>query len=227
LFTGIIEEIGKVQKIVKGRNKVELYIECKKVLQETKIGDSISVNGICLTVTNLGECWFCADVMPETISKTNFEKLTNNDNVNLERALMVNGRLGGHIVTGHIDGTGIIENIKKEENAIVFTIKASNDILKYIVNKGSVALDGTSLTVVTVNNQNFIVSIIPHTASKTIIGRKNIGDKINIECDILAKYVEKSLENKKNAHSITEQMLAENGFIDSVKTFMKTSETNP
>lgn len=213
MFTGIIEEIGKVLKIVKGSNKTELYIECKKVLEDTKIGDSICVNGICLTVTDMGSTYFCADVMPETVRKTNFEKLISNDFVNLERALMLSQRLGGHIVTGHIDGTGTISVLKQEENATVFTVKASNDILKYIVSKGSVTLDGTSLTVANVSENSFTVSIIPHTANETIIGRKKAGEMVNIECDILGKYVEKLLLNKNTAGSITAHMLAENGFI--------------
>ncbi len=212
MFTGIIEELGRVKNIFRGTNATNITIECTQILEDTKIGDSIAVNGICLTVTDIGDNTFSADIMPETVRKTGFKDTNILDKVNLERALRPTDRMGGHIVSGHIDGTGVISNITKESNAIWLTVKANKDILRYIIMKGSVAIDGTSLTVAYVDEVCFKVSLIPLTVDKTVIGLKKNGDVVNIECDMIGKYIEKfvSMPQKKE---ITMDMLKENGFI--------------
>lgn len=210
MFTGIIEELGMVKKIVNNSRSIEITIQCKKILEDSKIGDSIAVNGICLTVIAIGIDSFTADVMPETVKKTGLQKLHAAQQVNLERALRLSDRLGGHIVSGHIDGEGTIINIRQDENAIWLTIKTPDHILKYIIKKGSVALDGVSLTIADISNIDFKVSLIPLTAKNTTLGSKNIHDKVNIECDMLGKYVEKMLQPKGNSIS---NLLKENGFL--------------
>ena len=211
MFTGIVEEVGEVLTMDRGSKSIKLTIKCKDVLEGTKIGDSISVNGVCLTVVKIDNDYFVADVMPETMNRTAFSTLKVKEKVNLERAMMLNGRFGGHIVSGHIDGTGTIVNQKRNDNAIVITIKTTYNITNYIVVKGSVALDGISLTVTDVKNELFEVSIIPHTIEKTSLKDKNIGDKINIECDIVGKYIEKFTSGK--SQGITYDFLAQNGFV--------------
>lgn len=218
MFTGIIEEIGTVAAVKPGRKSAELTVECRVVLEDVKLGDSICVNGICLTVTRLGSREFTADVMPETMRRTNLGSLKKGEKVNLERALSLGARLGGHIVSGHIDGTGEISAREEDENAIWLTIAAGSDILKYIVLKGSVALDGTSLTVAYEDENCFKVSLIPLTQGFTTLGSKKTGEKVNIECDVLGKYVEKlvlygkeSKDCKKKDLSI--DFLRENGFL--------------
>lgn len=198
MFTGIVEEIGTVRKIVHGSLSITLAINCSKILEDVKIGDSIAVNGICLTVVEMSSSWFAVDVMPETMRMTSLSRLNVSDKVNLERALKLSDRLGGHIVSGHIDGTGSIKNIVKEDNAIWVTIEAPQQIMKYIIYKGSVSLDGTSLTVANVDENCFKVSLIPHTAGNTILGLLKVGDQINIECDVIGKYVEKLLHGNRN-----------------------------
>ena len=206
MFTGIIEEAGTFGELKKGRIK----INCSKILEDVKIGDSISTNGICLTVTNFDNNSFSADVMPETIRRTSLENLKNGDIINLERALRVGDRLGGHIVSGHIDGVGTIKSMNVEGNAIIVTIKAEKNLLRYIAAKGSVALDGMSLTVVEAGSSDFSVSLIPHTRDITNFKYKKIGDLVNIETDVLAKYLER-LTNFKSS-TITKEFLTANGF---------------
>lgn len=216
MFTGIIEEIGTVQSIRWGSKSAILTIEATKVLEDVKTGDSINTNGSCLTVTSLTKSEFSMDVMAETMRRTNLQELRYGSKVNLERALKLNDRLGGHIVSGHIDGTGKISNLRKEENAIWVTINTSTDILKYIIQKGSVAIDGISLTVAAINNESFQVSIIPHTGYQTTLLTKRINETINIECDQIGKYIEKFLFNKddKSQHSsIDMEFLKQNGFL--------------
>ena len=209
MFTGIIEELGVIQEIKKGVKSSKLLIKSNKVLENTKIGDSICTNGVCLTVTDLKINSFEADVMAETLRRSNLGDLQVGSKVNLERALTLKSRLGGHIVSGHIDGTGEILSLMKEDN--------STDILRYIVLKGSITIDGISLTVSYVDKSVFKVSIIPHTAQKTTLLTKNNGDTVNLECDVISKYVEKIMElskkeeNKKNT-LLTEDFLRENGF---------------
>lgn len=221
MFTGLIEEVGKVVKINMGSSSGTIEIQAKKVLDNSKVGDSIAVNGVCLTATKINGSVFTADVMAETFRRSSLGSLSSGSYVNLERAMSADGRFGGHIVSGHIDGTGNIIDIQAEENAIWYTISASADLLKYIVEKGSVALDGISLTVAYVDSECFKVSIIPHTKAETILQYKKRGDIINIECDVVGKYVEKLLGYKDNSTScnstskksnITMEFLAEHGF---------------
>ena len=218
MFTGIIEEIGIVRNIVKGSRSIKLTITAKKVLENTNLGDSIAVNGVCLTVTALGKDGFTADVMPESMSKTNMGKLKPGDRVNLERALTLSSRLGGHIVSGHIDGVGDIINMEKDDNAVRVTVTSVPKVMKYIVSEGSVALDGVSLTVAHLGDNDFTVSLIPHTAQVTTLLDKKVGDKLNIENDVVGKYVERLLNFsdkdkavEKNS-AISLKFLRENGF---------------
>lgn len=218
MFTGIVEEVGVVEGIKNGEKSSRLTIKAKKVLYGTKLGDSISTNGVCLTVTNLGESTFDADVMAETLRRSNLGELSKGSKVNLERALSLETRLGGHIVSGHIDGTGIVTSLWKEDNATWVTIKTGEEILRYIVEKGSIAIDGISLTVAYVDNEEFKVSIIPHTGEETTLLHKKVGDTVNLECDLIGKYVEKLLglsseKKEKNKSSITEDFLKNNGFL--------------
>ena len=215
MFTGIVEEIGTIEGIsINGSSNV-IQISANKVLEGTVIGDSIAVNGVCLTVTDISNNSFNADIMPETLNRTYMKNLHKGDKVNLERAMLVGSRFGGHVVSGHIDGIGKITDIVSNDNAVWYTIESSREILYYIVEKGSVALDGISLTVAYVDDRCFKVSIIPHTRSQTILGYKRMGDFINIENDIYGKYInkfwtEQQKEEKKS--NITEEYLRENGF---------------
>lgn len=193
MFTGIIEETGTVKKIIGHQTSGFIEIKAKKVLEGTQIGDSIAVNGVCLTVTKLQGDSFVADVMAETLRKTNLGSLPIGAKVNLERAMAAGGRFGGHIVSGHIDGTGTIQSLKPEGNAVWVTIQAPTPILHLIVNKGSIAIDGISLTVAYVDNSVFKVSIIPHTGEETTLLKRKPGDIVNLENDVIGKYVEKLL----------------------------------
>ena len=214
MFTGIIEEMGLVKKIDRGSKSCILEIQCNEVLTDAKIGDSIATNGVCLTVTTMSSNSYTADVMPETLNKSSLGELKIGDRVNLERAMVANGRFGGHIVSGHIDGTGYIEKTMQDDNAIWYTIAADSSLLKYIVKKGSIAIDGISLTVADVSERNFKVSIIPHSQSKTNLQFKKTGAIVNLECDIIGKYVEKLMDYKKEEEksNITEAFLIQNGF---------------
>lgn len=216
MFTGIVEELGKINGVQKGEKSSVLTINASKVLKNTQLGDSIAVNGVCLTVTSITENSFSADVMAETMRKSNLGSLAVGSSVNLERALTPLTRMGGHIVSGHIDGTGTITSYVKEDNATWVTVKADSDILKYIVQKGSIAIDGISLTVAYIDDTCFKVSIIPHTSQQTTLLSKGIGNTVNLECDVIAKYVEKLLGFKASNNTtedISLEMLAENGFI--------------
>ena len=215
MFTGIVEETGSIKNIKRGAASAELSIEASKVLEDVALGDSIAVNGVCLTVTDFSGSMFTADVMHETLDRSSLGALRPGSPVNLERAMKTDGRFGGHIVSGHIDGTGHISNISRDDNAIWYTIDTSGDILRYIVEKGSIAIDGISLTVASVDESSFKVSIIPHTAANTILAVKKAGDVVNLENDIIGKYVEKLMrtaENETEESYITEAFLIENGF---------------
>lgn len=209
MFTGIIEEIGIVRNIKKGTKSAHLNIECKKIYEDLKLGDSVSTNGVCLTVTTITNSSFTADVMNETLSKSSLGSLTIGSRVNLERAMPANGRFGGHLVSGHIDETGKITSIKNDDIAIWYTIKASPKVMHYIVEKGSIAIDGISLTVAKVTPDSFLVSIIPHTAGETTLSEKNIGSLVNLENDIVGKYIEKFSHSN---YGITREFLYKNGF---------------
>ena len=217
MFTGIIEEIGVIKSIRSGARSAVLEIGALKVLSATQIGDSISVNGVCLTVTTMGATSFTADAMPETLKRSNLGELRSGSPVNLERALRLGDRFGGHIVSGHIDGTGSIVNIKEDENAIWISINAEASLLRYIIEKGSIAIDGISLTVVNVEENRFDVSVIPHTRKETILCSKVPGNKVNLECDIVAKYIERfsgfgKQEFNDSKKDISMEFLKENGY---------------
>ena len=213
MFTGIIEETGIIKSIKHGTKSSQISIQAKLVVEDVKVGDSISTNGVCLTVTEFGPDHFTVDVMPETIRQTSFNLLKPGSPVNLERALRLMDRIGGHLVSGHIDGTGKIVRRWDEDNAVWFKIAAEESILRYIVDKGSVAIDGISLTVTTADNHSFSVSIIPHTREVTTLVHKKGGDLLNIECDLLAKYVEKLHKHDSAGQKIDMDFLSRNDFL--------------
>lgn len=212
MFTGIIEEIGTVRRIEHGAKGARLTIQAKTVLEDTRIGDSIATNGVCLTVVSMTGDSFSADVMAESLRRSSLGTLQGGSPVNLERAMAANGRFGGHIVSGHIDGTGTIASQKREDNAVWVRIKTPAPLLRYIVEKGSIAIDGVSLTVAAVTDTDFSVSIIPHTGAQTILLGKKPGDPVNLECDVIGKYVEKLTAPHKTG-GISTNFLAENGFL--------------
>lgn len=212
MFTGIIEEIGTVRRIEHGAKGARLTIQAKTVLEDTRIGDSIATNGVCLTVVSMTGDSFSADVMAESLRRSSLGTLQGGSPVNLERAMAANGRFGGHIVSGHIDGTGTIASQKREDNAVWVKIKTPAPLLRYIVEKGSIAIDGVSLTVAAVTDTDFSVSIIPHTGAQTILLGKKPGDPVNLECDVIGKYVEK-LTAPHKTRGISTNFLAENGFL--------------
>ena len=215
MFTGIVEELGQVKALSLRGNSGTLTVKAKKVLEGTKIGDSIAVNGVCLTVTNMKNNEFSADVMAETVRRSSLGALQDGSYVNLERAMAADSRFGGHIVSGHIDGTGAITQVRRDDNALWYTVEASPALLRYIVEKGSIAMDGISLTVAAVEADRFSVSVIPHTAAVTALGRKRPGDVVNLETDIIGKYVEKLLRPAEPAApraGLSLEFLMENGF---------------
>jgi len=193
MFTGLIAEMGQMAALTEGSDLCKLTIKAQKILPGLKIGDSVAVNGCCLTVVKIAGRSFTADVMPETLRRTNLHQLQIGAGVNLERALSLADRLDGHIVAGHVEGVGTIQSLTPEGNALVYTIGAPAELLRYIVPKGSIAVDGISLTVTTVTQESFGISLIPHTAAETTLGYKKAGDQVNLETDILARYVEKLL----------------------------------
>lgn len=211
MFTGIIEEIGEVKTISKFNNALKIKISAKKVLEDIKTGDSISTNGVCLTVTDFTNSDFVVDAVEETVKSTNLSNLKIKDKLNLERALTLSSRLGGHIVQGHIDSIGEIINIRKRDLSTIYEIKVSNSILDLIVTKGSITLNGVSLTVSKVNKNSFEISVIPETIKKTNIENLNIKDKVNLETDIIGRYIQK-LIYKENENNISLKFLVENGF---------------
>jgi riboflavin synthase len=213
MFTGIVEEIGTIKGIRHGASSSQITVGAVKVTEDMKLGDSINTNGVCLTVISFGTGHFTLDVMPETLRRTTFSNLKTGSRVNLERALRLSDRLGGHMVSGHIDGTGKISRRWEEDNASWFTIMADAALLKYIVEKGSVALDGISLTVASVDAHGFSVSVIPHTRDVTTLPEKQNGDLLNIECDIIAKYIEKLTIKGSPASKIDMDFLAKNNFL--------------
>ncbi len=215
MFTGIIEEIGHVQRINQQSRSAQIQIKASKVLRDVAVGDSIAVNGVCLTVVSFDAQHFIADVMPETVDKTTLHELKPGSPVNLERALQVGARLGGHIVQGHIDALGTIVQKQVLEIAIIYRIKTTTELLQFVVPKGSVAIDGISLTVVDVFQDSFTVSLIPHTAHETILGGKNPGERVNLESDIIGRYVQHLMSRKgpDMRQDLDISFLAENGFL--------------
>ena len=220
MLTGLIEEVGTIQSVRHGARSCVLTIGCRTVLEGSQIGDSIAVNGVCLTVTSMGGSYYTADVMAETMSRSSLGQLSTGAKVNLERAMPANGRFGGHIVSGHIDGTGTVQSIEPDDNAVWYTIAAKADLLCYIVEKGSITIDGISLTVAYVDAHCFKVSIIPHTQQVTALHDRKVGDIVNLECDIIGKYVEKLMrpapaaeeQETKKESGITEDFLKKYGF---------------
>lgn len=212
MFTGIIEEIGSISSIQHKAATLIITIHANKVLQDVKLGDSIAVNGVCLTVTSFTKNSFTVDVMPVTYHDTILATLNNGSPVNLERAMAANGRFGGHVVSGHIDGVGTISNKVKTGNAILYTINLDKNLALFCIKKGSIAIDGTSLTIVDVTMDSVQVSIIPHTQSESIIGNKIVGDRVNLECDIMAKQVAKFNSNQPSSN-ISADFLREHGFL--------------
>lgn len=220
MFTGIIEEKGKIEAIKSGTKSAILTIHAENILSDVKVGDSIAVNGVCLTATSVGATYFTADVMAETLRRSSLGSLKQGNRVNLERAMAMGGRFGGHIVSGHIDGTGKIRSMVREDNAVWVTIEADKSIMKLIVEKGSIAIDGISLTVARVDEGSFAVSLIPHTGKETTLLEKEVGDIVNLENDVIGKYVEKLMAFKekdaswhsKEKQTLTADFLMENGF---------------
>lgn len=229
MFTGIVEEIGTVKKIQKGQHSAVLDIQAQQVLEGLKIGDSIAVNGVCLTVVSFGNNYFAADVMHETLNRSALVRLSSGSRVNLERAMPADGRFGGHIVAGHVDGVGKLVQIKRDDTAVWYTVQAAPAILRYIVEKGSIAIDGIGLTVAQVQSDQFSISAIPHTVRMTVLNERRVGDLVNLETDIIGKYVEKLFSAKDRSEEpypgqkeysrpadskkqLTREFLAEHGF---------------
>ena len=219
MFTGLIAELGTVRGLKRIQNSYHLTVDARKVLENLKIGDSVAVNGVCLTVVLLGYGEFTADVMPETVRLTNLRNLHNGDRVNLERTLRLMDGLDGHIVSGHVEGIGVISKSRRDGIANVVTVQTPPELMRYIIHKGSIAIDGISLTVTEVTDETFSVSLIPHTSKETTLGFKSLGDEVNLETDIIGKYVEQMLrfDNKEQKNSKTSVLskatLFENGFI--------------
>ncbi|RYL95250.1 riboflavin synthase [Sporolactobacillus sp. THM7-4] len=216
MFTGLIEEIGHVDSIEKRPDAIRISIQADRILDDAELGDSIAVNGVCLTITSRTASRFSADVMPETIQATTLKNLRKGDPLNLERAMKAGDRYGGHMVAGHVDATGRMVRIVPKGNARYIDIEAPPEVLNGLVQKGSVAIDGTSLTVFHVDDRMFTISLIPHTFAKTILGKKKAGDMVNIECDMMQKYIRKQFdrtETAENKGTLTYEKLKENGFI--------------
>lgn len=216
MFTGIVEEMGSIAGIQRGAKSAVLTIQAEKVFEDIHVGDSIALNGVCLTVTSFSGNTYTADVMNETLKRSSLGSLTIGSKVNLERAMAANGRFGGHIVSGHIDGTGTIKKVEKDDNAIWYTIAASENLMKYIVEKGSIAIDGISLTVARRSDVDFSISMIPHTAKETVLSQKKPGDIVNLENDVVGKYIEQFMQYEKKEEEkpsgLTKEFLLQAGF---------------
>lgn len=217
MFTGIIEEVGIIDSVKKGINSSKLWIRGAKIFDDLKLGDSVAVNGVCLTVASFKGNTFEADVMSETLSRSSLGSLKVGSKVNLERAMAANSRFGGHIVSGHIDGVGTIFKLQKDDNAVWVGIKTESKISKYIIEKGSIAIDGISLTVARESEGEFWVSIIPHTGSETTLLGKKLGDIVNLENDVIGKYVERfisygSSKSESKESTLTKDFLMKYGF---------------
>lgn len=215
MFTGIVEEIGTIKGMTRGRHSAILTIGAKKVLEDAHVGDSIAVNGVCLTVTSFGADCFTADVMHETLNRSALSQLRSGSRVNLERAMAADGRFGGHIVAGHVDGVGKIIHIRQDDTAIWYTIQAAASIIRYIVEKGSITINGISLTVAAVTSDTFSISAIPHTVKMTTLSETKEGSLVNLENDIIGKYVEKLLQPSAGGQKesrITKVFLTKYGF---------------
>lgn len=211
MFTGIIEELGTVQTLKQSTQSMELSIRASKILECVQLGDSIAVNGVCLTVKEFTSNYFVADVMPETVNATSLQQLKVGSIVNLERAMAANGRFGGHIVSGHVDGVATILRKRPVANAVYVDLKMSKDLLTNCIVKGSITIDGTSLTIFHVTDSTITISLIPHTYKETVLGMKQVGEMVNIETDLIGKYVAKHLANQTKGN-ITIDFLQKAGF---------------
>ena len=217
MFTGLVEEMGRVISLENGDLSLKIKVECKKVLEGAKLGDSIATNGTCLTATKVGDNYFEADIMHESVKRTNLKRLKVGDLVNLEKSITLATPLGGHLVTGDVDGEGMISNIYPDGIAQIYVVKIEERLMKYVVEKGRITLDGASLTVVDFGDDFLSVSLIPHTQEMITLGRKKVGDYLNVETDLIGKYVERMMffkekEEEGKKSKITESFLAENGF---------------
>ena len=212
MFTGIIEETGKIEKIERSENGAIFILSAKSIISDLKIGDSIAVNGACLTIVNMDKKSFMVELSPETLEKTNFMKITIGENVNLERPLRLNDRLGGHLVSGHIDGVGQLIGKRQEGNSIIMKFSVPSDFKKYLIPKGSIAIDGISMTAVDIHENQFTIAVIPHTLKVTSLGHKKIGDDVNLEFDLIAKYIERFGQFSSPKESINLEFLQSNGF---------------
>lgn len=217
MFTGIVEEMGKLASLEMKADSGIITIEAETVLEDANLGDSIAVNGVCLTARDFGEGTFSADVMPETLRKTNLGNLKRGSRVNLERALSLSARLGGHLMLGHVDATGKVTSIQPEGNAVLYTITAPEEIRRYLLAQGSVGVDGISLTVARLQQDSFSISLIPHTLEVTTLGQNGVGYEVNLEADVIGKYVEKimkgGLPGGQGEGGLTLEKLAEGGFL--------------
>ena len=211
MFTGIIEELGTVEQISQSTQTMELAIRASKILEDVKLGDSIAVNGVCLTVKQFTSNSFLADVMPETVKATSLQQLTVGMHVNLERAMLANGRFGGHIVSGHVDGVAIIQRKRPVANAVYVDLAMDRTLVAQCIEKGSITVDGISLTIFNVSDTLVTISLIPHTYEQTVLGYKKAGDVVNIETDLIGKYVKKHLQNQ-TINTITQDFLQRTGF---------------
>ena len=212
MFTGIIEDIGTVKTLQSDRRSMEMTVISPKIVADVKLGDSIAVNGVCLTVTHYNDQELTMDVMPETVKATNLQQLTVGNAVNLERAMPANGRFGGHFVSGHVDGVGKILRKRPMANAVYIEIELSEDLTSYCIPKGSITIDGTSLTLFHVEKNSVTVSLIPHTYKETVLGIKNVGALVNIETDLVGKYIIHQLKGSQQSSTITKDYLAKHGF---------------
>ncbi len=212
MFTGIVEDIGAVKTLQSDKQSMEITVVSKKMIEDVKLGDSIAVNGVCLTVTRFNELELTMDVMPETVRATNLQQLAVGDPVNLERAMSANGRFGGHFVSGHVDGVGKILRKRPFANAVYIDIELTKELTSYCIPKGSITIDGTSLTLFHVEENGITVSLIPHTYKETILGMKKIGSLVNVETDLVGKYILHQLKSGQESPTITRDFLAQNGF---------------
>jgi riboflavin synthase len=215
MFTGIIEEIGKVERMQQTGQAITMTISASHILSDVHLGDSIAVNGVCLTVTSFTSSAFTVDVMPETVKATSLQALGRGSSVNLERAMSAGGRFGGHFVSGHADGIGTIVEKKKSHNAIYYRIELPNNLLRYCIFKGSITIDGTSLTIFGLDDTSVTISLIPHTVDYSVVGQKGVGDIVNIECDMIGKYIERFTrrEEAPPKSSLTASFLQEHGYM--------------
>lgn len=215
MFTGIIEEIGTITSVQNSKDAIVFTIGANKIITDMSLGDSISVNGVCLTVTNFNTSQFSVDVMPETVKSTSLVQLNKGSKVNLERAMAANGRFGGHFVSGHVDGVAKIIKKQQVSNAVYYELQVTEELTDSLIHKGSITIDGISLTIFGLEKNKVVISIIPHTITETILGSKGAGDIVNIECDMIGKYIKKFINQQiqPSNSSLSKSFLEDNGFM--------------